>query len=146
MSREFLLDVNVLIALAWPPHEFHNRVQDWFARYARDGWATCPFTQNGFVRILTNPAFSPVALTPKGALQLLTPNLEHPNHHFWEENISFGEAVRPFGDRLTGHRQVPDAYLLGLVIHRRGKLATMDRRMSALLPNESPERQRIVFI
>ena len=53
----FLLDANLLIALAWPEHEAHNRAGSWFARHSRSGWATCPFTQAAFVRILSNPAF-----------------------------------------------------------------------------------------
>jgi len=53
-----LLDVNVLIALLWPPHEAHARTQRWFATNADQGWATCAMTQAGFVRIVSNPAFS----------------------------------------------------------------------------------------
>jgi uncharacterized protein len=68
----FLLDVNVLIAMAWPTHRAHERVQEWLAHNAREGWATCPLTQTAFVRILSNPAFSPNALTPADALALLT--------------------------------------------------------------------------
>ncbi|HMD86724.1 MAG TPA: hypothetical protein VKO18_18705 [Terriglobia bacterium] len=115
-------------------------------RHAGKGWATCPFTQNAFVRILSNPAFSPNALTPADALVLMRANLGHPAHRFWEEDISFVNAVEPFGERLVGHRQVSDAYLLGLVIHKKGMLATMDRAILALLPEKSPERERIAVI
>ena len=51
----YLLDVNVLVALSWPGHEFHDRVQKWFARNARKGRATCPMVEAGFVRISSNP-------------------------------------------------------------------------------------------
>jgi hypothetical protein len=146
MSREWLLDVNVLIAMAWPTHQGHERVQQWLARHAGEGWATCPFTQSAFVRILSNPAFSPNALTPGDALALLRANLGHPAHRFWEEDISFAQAVEPFVERLVGHRQVSDAYLLGLVIHKKGTLATMDRAILALLPEKSPERGRISVV
>ncbi len=61
MKAGFLLDVNVLIAMAWPTHRAHEKVQEWLARHAREGWATCPLTQTAFVRILSNPAFSPKA-------------------------------------------------------------------------------------
>jgi predicted nucleic acid-binding protein len=63
----FLLDVNVLIATAWPTHRAHASVQRWLSRRAREGWATCPLTQTAIVRILSNPAFSPNALTPGDA-------------------------------------------------------------------------------
>jgi uncharacterized protein len=67
----FLLDANVLIALARPEHEFHAKVGRWFLRHSHAGWATSPFTQAAFVRILSHPAFSADALTPESALQVL---------------------------------------------------------------------------
>jgi uncharacterized protein len=146
MTGEWLLDVNVLIAMAWPTHDGHGKVQQWLARHAGEPWATCAFTQCAFVRILANPAFSPNALTPPDALMLLQANIEHPDHRFWEEDISFAKAVEPFGQRLVGHRQVSDAYLLGLAIRKKGKFATMDRAVVALLPDKSAERLRIAVI
>lgn len=126
-----LLDANVLIALAWPEHEAHERVGRWFARRSRSGWATCPFTQLAFVRILSNPAFSRDALTPRNAVALLADNLKLPNHHFWAASISLSEAMRKIGRTLTGHGQVTDAYLLGLAVHQTGKLATLDKAIAA---------------
>ena len=133
----FLLDVNVLIALMWPAHESHAQVQDWFSRKSRQGWATCPFTQAAFVRIVTNPAFSRDAVTPLEAMKLLGANLNHSSHRFWADEISFVRATQPFARRLAGHQQVTDAYLVGLAIHKRSTLATMDRALLALLPEKS---------
>jgi toxin-antitoxin system PIN domain toxin len=142
----FLLDANVLIALAWPGHEAHERVQTWFARSADLGWATCPFTQSAFVRILSNPAFSPRAVSPQDALGALNTSVKHPAHRFWAADIAFGDAVRRFQGRLVGHQQVTDAYLLGLALHKKGKLATLDRSLAALLDPKSPERDRVEVI
>jgi toxin-antitoxin system PIN domain toxin len=122
----FLLDANVLIALAWPEHEFHEKVGRWFARHSRSGWATCPITQGAFVRILSNPAFSPNALSLANALRVLETNLSLADHEFWPDSISVPEAVGVMGARLRGHQQITDAYLLGLALHHRGKLATLD--------------------
>lgn len=133
----FLLDVNVLIALMWPAHEGHTQAQDWFSRKSGEGWATCPFTQTAFVRIITNPAFSRDAVTPQEAVKLLGANLNHPSHRFWADEISFVQATQPFARRLAGHQQVTDAYLLGLAMHKKGKLATMDQAVLALLPEKS---------
>jgi len=133
----FLLDVNVLIALMWPAHENHTQAQGWFGRKSRDGWATCPFTQAAFVRIISNPAFSSDAVTPQEALKLLAANLNHPSHHFWPDEIGLVTATQAFVRRLVGHQQVTDAYLLGLALHKKGKLATMDRGVSALLPEKN---------
>jgi toxin-antitoxin system PIN domain toxin len=142
----FLLDVNVLIALLWPAHEGHSRAQHWFDKNSRAGWATCSFTQAAFVRIVTNPAFSSDAVTPQEAVKLLSSNLDNPSHRFWGDEISFVQAVQPFERRLKGHQQVTDAYLLGLAIHKKGKLATMDRAVVALLPEKSHERDRLEVI
>ncbi|HWX77733.1 MAG TPA: TA system VapC family ribonuclease toxin [Candidatus Acidoferrales bacterium] len=146
MKAGFLLDVNVLIAMAWPTHRGHAKVQEWLARHALEGWATCPLTQTAFVRVLSNPAFSPNALTPGDALALLQANLGHPAHRFWADEVSSVQALEPFAPRLTGHQQVTNAYLLGLAMHKKGKLATMDRAVRALLPVKSPERDFLIVI
>ena len=76
-------------------------------------------------------------MTPQEAAKLLAANLKHPSHRFWADEISFVEAVEAFREWLVGHQQVSDAYLLGLAMHKKGKLATMDRAV-VLLPEGSP--------
>ena len=146
MKAGFLLDVNVLIAMAWPTHRDHEKVLEWLAHHAREGWATCPLTQTSFVGILSNPAFSANALTPMDALTLLRANLAHPAHRFWADEVSLIDSLEPFAQKLTGHQQVTDAYLLGLAIHKKGRLVTMDRGVRTLLPEKSPERDFVVLI
>jgi len=141
-----LLDANVLIALLWPAHEAHSRARAWFDRRSSGGWATCPFTEAACVRVLSNPAFSADAYTPRGALDLLVANLKHPAHLFWGDDIAFPQAVEPFAARLEGHRQLTDAYLLGLALHRKGKLATMDRSIPALLAGKNLHRDLIEIV
>lgn len=133
MNSVFLLDVNVLIAMSWPAHVAHEKVQQWFGRHARAAWATCPFTQTAFVRIISNPAFSPNALTTADAFQLLESNLKHSGHKFWPDDLGVLEATRSFQSQIAGHQQLTDAYLMGLTLHRKGKLATLDSRMLGLL-------------
>src|SRR5437763_742825 len=141
-----LLDVNVLVSLMWPRHKDHDRAQNWFARNAKTGWATCALTQSAVVRILSNPAFSPEAVSVEDAIQALGTNLQHPAHRFWAVDIGFIEAVRPFQKRVVGHRQVTDAYLLGLAMHRKGNFVTMDRAISALLPSSNGGNSPVVVI
>jgi len=141
-----LLDVNVLIALLWPPHEAHARAQRWFAQNARHGWATCAMTQAGFVRIVSNPIFSRRAVSPRDALDVLSGSLQHPAHHFWTEDIGVTEAFAHFGRRLLGHQQITDAYLLGLAIQKKGRLATLDAGLSSLLSDQSAARSRLVLL
>lgn len=142
----FLLDVNVLIALGWKGHPDHVRAQRWFARNCEVGWATCPVTQAAFVRIVSNPAFSANAVLPSEALSLLAANLRHPSHQFWADNITLQDAVRYFEKRLVGHQQITDAYLLGLAIHKKGRLATLDRSVVELFGRDDPRANVVELI
>ena len=142
----FLLDVNVLVALLWPPHEAHSRVQHWFAQHAARGWATCAFTEAGFVRILSNPAVSQGAISPADALEVLSGSLTHPGHRFWNQDIGFVEATSYCAQRLLGHQQITDAYLLGLAIHKKGKLVTLDGGVAALAGEEVAAKSALVLL
>lgn len=141
----FLLDVNVLISMAWPAHTSHRKVQEWLAINASSGWASCPLTQTAFVRILSNPSFSPNALSPRDSLALLQTNLSHSAHRFWPDEIGLPQALSVL-PRLDGHQQVTDAYLLGLAIHKKGKLATMDKSILRLLPEKPRQTEFLELI
>ena len=143
---ETLLDVNVLIAMAWPSHTEHAKVQRWLAKRAFLSWATCPFTEAAFVRIVSNPAFSVHALTPSDAFALLRSNLAHAAHRFWPDQISLEDATSPFQSRIAGHQQVTDAYLLGLAAHKKAKLATLDSGVASLLPERDRGRELLILI
>ncbi len=136
MNQPWLLDTNLLVALLWPAHEFHEAAQIWFAKNQRAGWATCPLTQSGFVRVISNPTFSRDAVSPAEASERLSVNLGSARHRFISASIPFAEAVAPFADRLRGHQQVTDVYLLGLAVHHGIRLATFDRALSALAGGE----------
>jgi len=146
VSRVCLLDASVLIAMMWPAHAAHARVQHWLSKRGTEKWASCPMTQAAFVRIVSNPAFSPNALTPANALALLGSNLEHPGHEFWRDEIQLTEAVELAQAKPVGHQQITDAYLLGLAVHRKGKLVTLDRNIFALLAQKSEKRDLVVVL
>ena len=132
--NETLLDASVLVALFWRHHRFHESVRVWFSKNARAGWATCALTQAAFVRIVSNPAFSRSAVSPQEAISLLEANLAHPHHRYWQDEQGLIAAVRRVKGPLLGHRQVTDAYLLGLALGRKARLATLDRAITNLLP------------
>ena len=136
--RGFLLDVNVLIALLWARHEHHVAALRWFAGASERGWATCSLTQLGFVRIVSNAAFSADAVRPSQAVAILETNLRHPTHATWEDRWGAVAVLEPFAGGLIGHRQVTDAYLLGLAIKHGGRLATFDGGIDTLAPPEGP--------
>jgi toxin-antitoxin system PIN domain toxin len=127
-----LLDLNVLAALLWPAHEHHDAAHRWFAAGADASWATCSLTQLGFVRLVSNPAFSRDSLSPVDATALLSRNLGHRGHQYWSDGLQLPAALRGMETKLQGHRQVTDAYLLALANRNRGVLATFDRGLGAL--------------
>jgi toxin-antitoxin system PIN domain toxin len=141
-----LLDTNLLIALLWPSHERHDVAVKWFTRNRRQGWATCPITQAGFVRIVSNPAFSRDAVQPREAVQVLAANTAAQDHLFWPDELPVAGAVAFAGVRLLGHQQVTDAFLLGLAIRRGGVLATLDQRIDTLLEPRSAVRTALEIV
>jgi hypothetical protein len=142
----YLLDTNLLIALLWPSHVQHDQAVHWFVRRRSRKWATCPLTEAGFVRIVSNPAFSRDAVTPREAAGLLAANTAAADHVFWNVDMAVNEAVAVAGPRLVGHQQVTDAYLLALAVRRGGVLATLDQGVVALTAPRSPERRVVEVV
>jgi toxin-antitoxin system PIN domain toxin len=127
-----LLDVNALIALLWEEHPFHKRCAQWFSGVATSGWATCPITQSGCVRLLSSPAFTANPPSVVSALRILQTATESGgNHHFWSDDLPLS-ALRTRWSKGLGHKQITDSYLIALAIHHHGKLVTFDSRMLAL--------------
>jgi toxin-antitoxin system PIN domain toxin len=135
----YLLDVNVLIALSWPEHMQHMLAQRWFAKHRGKGWATCPLSQAGFVRIVSNPAFSSRSVSVQQAIEGLAGSLRDDAHQFWPDSISLADAMRLVTEPIRGHQQITDAYLVALAMHKRGKLATLDRGIREWAPAGSVE-------
>lgn len=127
-----LLDVNVLIALLWEEHPFHKRCMEWFTSAASAGWATCPITQSGCVRLLSNPAFTAHPPSVISALRILQTATESASkHYFWNDDLPLSTLRMRWG-RGLGHKQVTDAYLIALALHHHGSVVTFDSRMEAL--------------
>lgn len=141
-----LLDVNLLVALAWPSHIHHQAAHAWFAGASRHGWATCPITQCGFVRVSSNPTCIEDAVAPLEALAVLRAIMALPGHVFWEDEPSLQDGSLFADFALGGHRQITDAYLLSLAVHRRGRLATLDRGVASLAPKGSIARRAVLWI
>lgn len=122
-----LLDINVLLALAWPNHQHHGLAHEWFRQQSRHGWATCAVTQLGFIRLSSNPAYTSSAVTPQEAVQLLRQFLLHKRHQFWPSPPA---SVTTIYFRTLGHQQVNDAYLVEVARRRRGRFVTLDTRVA----------------
>jgi toxin-antitoxin system PIN domain toxin len=120
-----LLDVNVLIALLDVDHQHHRIATDWFAIHATAGWASCPITQNGCLRIMAMPGY-PNSLPIAAVAQRLAAACAHPLHQFWHDNISAMSGGTVDLARVHGPRQLTDAYLLALAVHHQGRFVTFD--------------------
>jgi len=141
-----LLDINVLVALLWTNHEQHEAASRWFRRHQKNGWATCPMTQAGFVRVSSNPRVFADAPTPVKAAGILESNLAHTTHRFFADELRLAEAITPFGDRLLGHQQVTDAYLFGLAVHHKAVLATFDTGIATLIGDDPALRRSLAVL
>ena len=125
----YLLDVNLLLALSDPVHEHHKVAHGWFAAYGCQAWATCPITENGFVRIASHLKYPNRPGDSSVVLAILRRFCAAEGHHFWAGDVSLRELLEP--GRVVTPAQVTDLYLLGLAVHREGKLATLDQRIPA---------------
>jgi toxin-antitoxin system PIN domain toxin len=121
-----LLDINVLLALFDADHIHHALARDWLAAHIGAGWASCPITQNGFVRIVCQPAY-PKPLPPASAIALLREATSTPHHAFWPDDASILDGARIDASRIHGPRQLSDVYLLALAQSHGGCFVTFDR-------------------
>lgn len=134
-----LLDVNVLVALAWPNHIHHTRARAWFRDHRDEGWATCSITQAGFVRVSSNRAAIPEARSPAEANAVLARMLDVPGHVFLADDVPLtaDDVVDPA--RIVSYRHVTDAHLLTLAVRCNARLATFDRAIAELpAPDSNP--------
>lgn len=125
----YLLDINLLLALTDPMHVHHDIAHQWFAQTGRYMWATCPLTENGFVRIASHPKYPNRPGDASVVLAMLRQFCDMEGHQFWAEDISLRDLLS--ADAVFTHQQITDLYLLGLAVHRHGKLATLDHRIPA---------------
>jgi len=124
-----LLDINVLLALLDSDHVDHRRAHDWLEGGIGRGWASCALTENGFVRVMSQPRY-PSPISPSEAIDLLRRACDSGPHEFWSCDVSLLDARIVDRSRLHGPRQVTDAYLLALATAHDGQLVTFDRSLS----------------
>lgn len=121
-----LLDVNVLIALLDAGHVHHAIATQWLSEHLDDGWASCPLTQNGCIRILSQTSYPNHAPAPDVAARLAEA-AQHPAHQFWPDAVSLLSPGLMAWSRLLTGRHITDAYLLALAVQNRGTFVTLDQ-------------------
>ena len=134
------------MALAWPNHVHHEAAAAWFRKARKAGWATCPVTQAGFVRVSSNVRAIPGAVSPRAAFELLARITALPGHRFYADDIDLSTSDLVFRERIVGFRQVTDAHLLAVAVRNGGRLATFDRGLLDLVPEGSDPDDAIVLL
>ena len=120
-----LFDVNVLIALLDQAHPHHDAALSWLKANIKHGWASCPITQNGCIRIMSQPSY-PGARPPAQIIERLRDALGHAAHAFWPDDTSIIDTDSVDATRIHGARQITDTYLLALALRHGGRLVTFD--------------------
>ena len=120
-----LVDVNVLIALLDSDHASHDSAMSWFSKNALDGWASCPITQNGCIRIMSNPGY-PNPLPVRAVIKHLAEACQGDIHEFWPDEVSLLDSDVVDSTRIHGPRQLTDVYLFALAVRHGGRLVTFD--------------------
>jgi hypothetical protein len=129
-KARYLLDVNVLVALTDEDHVHHKLAAKWLDGARDSEWGVCAFTEAGFLRVATNPKAG--AHTVEEATAVLASLAGQPSYKFWPISDGWVDLVAPFHDRVFGHQQITDAYLLGLAVKENGVLVTMDKAIKVL--------------
>ena len=142
-----LLDVNALIALVDADHVGHRAIRTWFSANQRSGWATCPLTENGMVRVLSQPAYASGQRTPAEVIEILAAlkTAFKISHEFWAEDASLTDSSLFESTLIAGSRQVTDVYLIGLAARHEATLVTFDRKISwHAVRGASEQRLRVI--
>jgi hypothetical protein len=138
----YLLDLNVLIALTSTEHDHYRRAMEWFDSGGCRDWGLCPFTEAGFIRVTTNPKVG--SYTVEQATNVLIELAKYSGYRFWPVSEGWATITAPFRERVFGHQQITDAYLLGLAVKENGVLVTMDKTIK-YLAGEQYEKNVLVL-
>lgn len=139
-----LLDVNVLIALFDGSHVHHETARTWLTKNQEHGWASCPLTENGAVRILSTPSYANAVSTAE-ATAMMAGACATEHHEFWSDEVSIVDGARIRRDRIHGPRQITDVYLLALAVANEGRLVTLDAAVP-LSPVVGATKRHLVVI
>jgi toxin-antitoxin system PIN domain toxin len=134
-----LLDVNALVAISLPNHVHHDVAADWFVEEHATGWATCPVTESGFVRVATNPRLADPPVHQADAVEFLRALRQQGGHEFLADDVAMSTVDEVDHRTIVGHRQVTVVHLLVLARRRGARLVTFDRRLADLVPDVEVE-------
>lgn len=139
-----LLDVNVLIALLDSDHTLHGRATTWFGAHAKSGWASCPITENGCIRVMSHQSY-PNSLPGHAVMSRLSEAGSSPLHEFWPDDVSLLDPAVADFQKIHGPRQLTDVYLLALAVRHGGLFVTFDSAVPIAAVRGAKRSQLIVL-
>lgn len=139
-----LLDINILIAMFDAAHVHHKAAHTWMTRNRSRGWATCPITQNGCLRVMSQPQY-PGRLSVTEIVHRLSVAVAGPEHSFWPDSVSLCDSSRFESERILTPRTLTDIYLLGLAVEKDGRLVTFDRTIPLAAVSHAKARHLVVL-
>lgn len=139
-----LPDVNVLVALADVDHEHHPAAISWVDSMGPGGWASCAITENGLVRIMSQPAYTN-SIAPATAIGILDATCRGTDHEYWPCDVSLRDSAAVARREVRGPKQVTDTYLLALATRHGGRLVTFDRAISLATVPGATEANLVVL-
>lgn len=139
-----LLDVNVLVALFDGNHALHPQALHWFQEHAASGWASCPITQNGCIRVMSQPAY-PEHLPITAIVDRLRQATAHKAHEFWPDDSTVLDEDAVDATRIHGPAQLTDVYLLALAVAHGGRLVTLDQAIPLAAVRGAQKRHLVVL-
>ena len=141
-----LLDVNALISLLHYQHNFHRTAHQWWFENAQNGWASCPLTENGVIRIMSNPRYSAlVHFSVADVISLIRGFIDNSDHEFWPDDVSITDKRVFDPGKVLGPGQITDVYLLGLAVRNNGVLVTFDQSISTTAIKTASSNNLIVL-
>ena len=139
-----LLDVNVLVALFDGNHSLHAAAMRWFDEHGDAGWASCPITQNGCVRVMSQPGY-PERMPVVAIVERLRQATSHRAHEFWPDDASLLDEAKIDATRVHGPGQLTDVYLLALAVAHGGALVTLDQSIPLAAVRGAQKRHLVVI-
>lgn len=141
-----LLDINLLISLIDSDHVFHEKAHKWWAKHSREGWASCPITENGMVRVMSNPSYSKkVVFPPSDLISRLRRFTANTNHQFWGADLSLLDSKIFNVTRIHRSKQITDLYLLSLAVCHQGRLVTFDTNIDCAAVHHCKEEHLCIL-
>ena len=139
-----LLDVNVLVALFDGNHSLHAPAMRWFEEHGDEGWASCPITQNGCIRVMSQTGY-PERMPVLNLVERLRHAIAHRAHEFWPDATSLLDEDAIDATRIHGPGQLTDVYLLALAVSHGGRLVTLDQSIPLAAVKRAQKKHLVVI-